>query len=92
MSDANTSRDTLLEFPCEFPLKIMGTHHDEFAQTILAVVQEHAPDTQVHHVSTRLSSKGNYIGATIVVTATSKEQLDNIYQSLTSHPMVKVVY
>ena len=92
MSDANTSRDTLLEFPCEFPLKIMGTHHDEFAQTILAVVQEHAPDTQEHHVSTRLSSKGKYIGATIVVTATSKEQLDNIYQSLTSHPMVKVVY
>ena len=92
MSDANTSRDTLLEFPCEFPLKIMGTHHDEFAQTILAVVQEHAPDTQEHHVSTRLASKGNYRGATIVVTATSKEQLDNIYQSLTSHPMVKVVY
>ena len=52
MSDANTSRDTLLEFPCEFPLKIMGTHHDEFAQTILAVVQEHAPDTLEHHVST----------------------------------------
>ena len=92
MSDENTPRETVMDFPCEFPLKIMGTHHDEFAQTILAVVQEHAPDTQEHHVSTRLSSKGNYIGATVVITATSQEQLDNIYRSLTSHPMVKVVY
>lgn len=92
MSDVNTPPETLLEFPCEFPLKIMGDHHEAFAETILAVVQQHAPDTQAHHVRTRLSSKGNYISATVVVTATSKQQLDNIYLSLTSHPMVKVVY
>lgn len=92
MSDENSPRETLLEFPCEFPLKIMGEHHETFTDVILKVVQEHAPDTQEKHITTRLSSKGNYIGATIVVNAMSQEQLDNIYRSLTSHPMVKVVY
>lgn len=92
MSEANTPRETLLEFPCDFPLKIMGETHEAFAQTMLQVVQQHAPDTQEHHVRTRLSSKGNFISATITVNATSQAQLDNIYYSLTSHPMVKVVY
>mgnify|MGYP003604587247 CR=1 FL=1 len=92
MSDVNTPRETIMEFPCDFPLKIMGAHHEAFADTMLAVVQQHAPDTQAHHVSTRLSSKGNYIGATIVVNAISQEQLDNIYRSLTAHPLVKVAY
>ncbi|AUZ04006.1 MULTISPECIES: HP0495 family protein [Vitreoscilla] len=92
MSDVNTPRETLIEFPCEFPLKIMGTTHEAFAITMLQVVQQYAPDTQEHHVRTRLSSKGNFTSATITVTATDQEQLDNIYRSLTSHPMVKVVY
>ena len=92
MSDAHTPRETLIEFPCEFPLKIMGVTHDDFASTMLQVVQQHAPDTQEHQVRTRLSSKGNFIAATITVTATDQEQLDNIYRSLTAHPMVKVVY
>lgn len=84
-------KKTLIEFPCRFPLKIMGAQHPEFEQTILTVIQVHAPDTEAHHINTRPSSKGNYIGATVQVWVHSQEQLDTIYRSLTSHPMVKVV-
>ncbi|PSJ80090.1 YbeD family protein [Neisseria iguanae] len=84
--------ETLLEFPCVFPLKVMGLNHPEFVSSILTVIQEHAPDTTEAHITTRSSSKGNYTGATVKIEATSKEQLDNIYRALTSHEMVKVIY
>lgn len=86
-----TQQETLVEFPCTFPLKIMGAKHDEFAATILSVIQTHAPDTKAEDIVIRPSSKGNYLGATAQVFVNNKEQLDNIYRSLTSHPMVKVV-
>ena len=85
------TRQTLIEFPSSFPIKIMGHKHPEFVDTILAVVCEHAPDTTHAHVQTRDSSGGNYIGCTITVRAESQEQLDNLYRTLTAHPMVKVV-
>ena len=56
MSEEKT---TLIEFPCTFPVKIMGAHHPEFENTILDVIREHAPDTESHQISTRPSSKGN---------------------------------
>lgn len=84
-------KTTLIEFPCQFPLKIMGEQHPEFEQHILAAIQTHAPDTEAHHITTRPSSKGNYVGATVKVNVVNQEQLDNIYRELTAHPMVKVV-
>ncbi|WP_416190624.1 YbeD family protein [Neisseria sp. CCUG12390] len=95
MSEQNNTpeqTETLLEFPCIFPLKVMGLTHPEFVVSILTAIQEHAPNTTEAHITTRASSKGNYTGATIRIEATSKEQLDNIYLALTSHEMVKVVY
>lgn len=89
---AREPQESLLEFPCVFPLKVMGITHPEFISSILAAVQQHAPDTRASDITTRASSKGNYIGATVKVQATSKEQLDNIYRVLTAHSMVKVVY
>jgi putative lipoic acid-binding regulatory protein len=85
------TKESLLEFPCPFPLKIMGARHDEFAQTILGVVQLHDPDFDGATMEMRASSGGKYISLTCTVTATSQEQLDNLYRALTSHPMVKVV-
>jgi putative lipoic acid-binding regulatory protein len=84
-------KDTLLEFPCEFPLKVMGATQDGFAEEILRVVSSHAPDFDASRMEMRASSGGNYISLTCTITATSKEQLDNLYRALTSHPMVKVV-
>ncbi len=86
----NTNKDTLLEFPADFPLKIMGANTDDFTPTITAIVQRHAPDFDPATLETRPSSKGNYLALTCTVRAQSKEQLDNLYRELSSHPMVKV--
>jgi len=84
-------RTTLLEFPCDFPLKIMGPRHDDFAQVIVGVVLVHAPDFNPATVEMRPSSKGNYLSLTCTIRAISQLQLDTLYRELSSHPMVKVV-
>jgi putative lipoic acid-binding regulatory protein len=82
---------TLLEFPCEFPIKVMGEMRDGFADEILSVVREHAPEFNAARMEMRASSGGKYLSLTCTVTATSKLQLDDLYRALTAHPMVKVV-
>ena len=84
-------RKTLLEFPCDFPLKIMGNNHPEMSATIAAVVITHAPDFDETTIELRESSKGNYLSLTCTVRASPQAQLDDLYRALTSHPMVKVV-
>lgn len=84
-------RQTLLEFPCDFPLKIMGRRDDGFAQAVLDVVLRHAPDFDGGTMEMRASSGGNYLALTCTVRATSQAQLDDLYRALSSHPMVKVV-
>lgn len=83
--------DTLLEFPCDFPLKIMGATRDDFAQTIVDVVMKHAPDFDPAGVVMRPSKAGNYLSLTCTIRATSKAQLDALYRELSSHPLVRVV-
>lgn len=80
-----------LQFPTDFPIKVMGRRVDEFAQAIVAVVTEHAPDYDPATLEMRASKQGNYLSLTVTVHATSREQLDNLYRALTSHPLVKVV-
>ncbi|MBD5801371.1 hypothetical protein AZOA_07850 [Azoarcus sp. Aa7] len=89
MADQNP--ETLLEFPCDFPIKIMGARVDEFAQVVVDVVRKHAPDFDPATVQMRPSSKGNYISLTCTVRAVSKAQLDALYGELSGHPLVKVV-
>ena len=84
-------RKTLLEFPCDFPIKIMGARVDDFAQTVLEVVLRHAPDFDAAGAEMRPSSKGNYLAVTCTFRALSQAQVDALYRELTSHPMVKVV-
>jgi len=85
------SGTTLLEFPCDFPLKIMGATAADFAQTIAAVVVRHAPDFDTASMEMRPSKAGNYLSLTCTVRAVSQQQLDALYRELTAHPMVKVV-
>ena len=89
MADQNP--ETLLEFPCDFPIKIMGARVDEFAQVVVDVVRRHAPDFDPATVQMRPSSKGNYLSLTCIVRAESKAQLDALYRELSAHPLVKVV-
>ncbi len=82
---------TLLEFPCQFPIKIMGLTRDDFAQTILEIVSRHAPDFDGATMEMRSSSNAKYLSLTCTINATSKTQLDNLYRELSKHEMVKVV-
>ncbi|MFZ6723585.1 DUF493 family protein [Undibacterium sp. Ji49W] len=83
--------ESLIEYPSDFPIKIMGPMHDEFAQTMVEVVTIHDPTFHAGKVEMRPSSKGAYLSVTVTVRATSREQLDNLYRELSSHPMVKIV-
>lgn len=83
--------ETLLEFPCDFPLKVMGATRDGFAQAIVEVVLRHAPDFDAGRVEMRPSKAGNYLSLTCTIRATSKSQLDALYRELTAHPWVKIV-
>ncbi len=84
-------KDTLLEFPCPFPLKIMGLSSDALAQTVLAIVQRHAPEFDGTTMEMRASSGGKYVSLTCTIVATSRAQLDALYRELSGHPLVKVV-
>ena len=83
--------ETLLEFPCAFPLKVMGLAGEELAQAVLEVVLRHAPDYDGSTMEMRASSSGKYLSLTCTIQATSKPQLDALYRELSSHPLVKVV-
>jgi putative lipoic acid-binding regulatory protein len=86
---ADTSSPLL--FPTDFPIKVMGLRVDQFAQEIVAVVREHAPDFDPATRELRASSGGKYLSVTATVRATSRAQLDALYRALTRHPLVKVV-
>lgn len=85
------SEETLIEYPSDFPIKIMGATHPEFERTIVELVLQHAPDFDSSTVECRPSKAGNYQSVTCTIRATSREQLDNLYRALTAHTMVKVV-
>ena len=83
--------ESLIEYPSAFPIKVMGANVDGFAQAVVEVALQHDPAFDPATVEMRPSSGGNYLGVTITITATSREQLDALYRALTAHPMVKVV-
>ncbi len=85
------SRQTLIEYPCDFPIKVMGARVDGFAQAVIEVVLRHAPDFEPAGAEMRPSSKGNYLAVTCTFRALSQAQVDAMYRELTAHPMVKVV-
>lgn len=84
-------RASLIEYPSDFPIKIMGAAHDAFAQTMVEVVLRFDPGFDPATLEMRPSAKGTYLAVTATVRATSREQLDDLYRALSSHPMVKVV-
>src|SRR5574340_1188451 len=88
--DAGVRDETLLTFPTDFPIKIMGERRDDFAQTMVELVRRHAPDFRAETVEMRVSRNGNYLSVTCVVRATSRAQLDALYREITAHPWVKM--
>lgn len=86
-----SSQDSLIEYPSRFPIKVMGEKVDGLVAAITHVARQFDPGFDAGTVELRESSGGKYLGVTITVTATSREQLDELYRTLSSHPMVKVV-
>ena len=86
-----TKRESLLAFPTEFPIKIMGRREGDFAQGVMEIVLRHAPDFDAKTMEMRPSSKGKYLGITVTIQAKSREQLDALYRDLCSHPAVVMV-
>lgn len=91
MSDQNTSSETLIEFPCHFPIKVMGEIHDEFTSTVIEIIKQKNGKFDPSTIEMKGSSEGRYISLTCFVYVTSKPELDDIYRSLSSHPMIKIV-
>lgn len=82
---------SLIEYPSDFPLKILGHTQPGFAQAVLTAVKRHAPDFDDTTLEMKTSKKGKYLSLTCVIRATSREQLDALYQELCDLPMVVMV-
>ena len=82
---------SLIEYPSDFPIKVLGLNVDGFAEAMVAIAREFDPVFDARAVALRPSRGDKYLGVTLTVTATSREQLDALYRALSSHPMVKVV-
>jgi putative lipoic acid-binding regulatory protein len=87
----NPRTDSLIEYPSLFPIKVMGLKVDGMVHAVTSIAEQFDPTFDATSVELRESTGGKYLGVTITVTATSREQLDDLYRTLTSHPMVKVV-
>ena len=84
-------QETLLEFPCEYTVKAMGETHHQLVEIVTGIIRQHAGDIAEDAITSKQSSGGKYTSITVVIEATSKKQLDAIYQGLSKHPAVKYV-
>lgn len=89
--NSDPRKDSLIEYPSSFPIKVMGAKVDGFVNAVTELAHQFDPTFDASSIELRDSSGGKYLGVTITITATSREQLDNLYRALSSHPMVKIV-
>lgn len=83
--------ESLIEYPCDFPIKVMGRTHDALLMAMTEVVQGFDPAFDPATIEVRPSRSGNYLGLTLTVRVTSREQLDSLYRALHGHELVSVV-
>ena len=91
MTKDTDQQETLIEFPCEFPIKVMGETHESFSIEVIKTIQQHEATFDATRIELKGSSGGKYTSLTCTCYVESKTQLDNIYRALTSHTMVKFV-
>jgi uncharacterized protein len=82
---------SLIQYPSRFPIKVMGVNVAGFTEAMAAIAQHFDPDFDASSIEVRSSKGNNYLGLTLTITATSREQLDELYRTLSTHPMVKIV-
>ncbi len=86
----SSRQDSLIDYPCQFPIKVMGNKVEGFVHAMTQIAEQFDPSFDASKIELRDSKKGNYLGITLVITATSREQLDELYRTLSTHPMVKL--
>ena len=89
MAEHDTSKPALIDFPCDFPIKVMGEMQDGFADTITALIQTVQPTFSAANIEMRASSGGKYISLTCHLHVASQDQLDAVYRLISAHPLVK---
>lgn len=87
----SAAAESLIVYPSRFPIKVMGLRVDGFVHAVSQVARAFDPGFDAATIELRESKGGKYLGVTITVTATSREQLDELYRTLSTHPMVKIV-
>jgi len=90
-SPANRLTDSLIDYPCDFPIKVLGLSQQGFAQAVMEVALRHDPSFRPATLEMRASRNARYVSLTCTVRATSREQLDALYQELCDHPSVVMV-
>jgi putative lipoic acid-binding regulatory protein len=91
MTRASTGDAPAIEFPCDYPIKIVGDNHADFQSAVVEVTRRHAPEVTEERVSVRASRRGNYASVTIVIRATGEPQLKRLHEDLKRHPAVRLV-
>ena len=84
----SSEQESIIEFPCQFPIKVMGEAESNFDALVVGIIRKHAPDLADFAVKSRLSRKGRYVSVTVTIEAQNRQQLDNIYMDLTAHDKV----
>lgn len=82
------SEESLLQFPCDFPIKVMGEDSPEFRAMAIALIESHTGPLEAERVQTALSRNGRFVSITVTVNAQSKAQLDDIYRDVSGHPSI----
>ncbi len=82
--------DSIIEYPLEFPIKVMGLNTPEFMPAMIAIFRRHAPDFDASSIETRSSREARYVSYTMSINAVSRAQLDALYTELSDNPMVKM--
>jgi len=90
MKRMTEQNDSAFDFPCAFPVKVMGARHDDFHDTVVAIVRRHAPDTPDEAFVLRESRNGNFLSITATITAQNREQLDALYRELSDCALVNM--
>jgi putative lipoic acid-binding regulatory protein len=84
-------KESLLTFPCTFPIKVMGANHKDFESNMVVIARKHVPDLGEGAVRSKPSKTGKYLAVTITIQAQSQSQLDDLYREFSAHDDVKMV-
>jgi len=82
--------EKLLDFPCDFPIKMMGREQPEFRDAAVALIERHTGKIRSAAIRTALSRNGNFLSITITIKAQNQQQLDDIYSDLNEHAEILV--